>query len=125
VTVYATASELEARLSPAYTAPTLEDANIVLQKASEVIDEATLGRAQSAYDDDVDGDYGWRVVLSNAVCDQVEFWLEVGEEHDVASLRGSLVAGRVQIHPVAGKVGDRAKRTLMMGGLLYRGVPSR
>lgn len=121
MTTYATYSELVARLSKTYQDVVFpeDDSAVVLQKASEVIDEATLYRAQPAYDTD---DAGVLLALSQAVCDQVEFWLEVGEEHDVTGLRGSLVSGRVQVHPVAGTLAPRAKRTLMQAGLYSSAV---
>ena len=120
--VYATVSDLTARLSAAYDVPDTAVAEKLLVRASEIIDWATLNRAQIFYEDDPDDDLGWRTTLKNATCDQVEFWLEVGEEHDVASMRGSIVSGRLQIHPTPPRLGDRAKQTLINGGLLYRGV---
>lgn len=120
MTVYATSEELTARLSAAYTVPL--NADQLLEKASEVIDEATLGRAGGYWDEDADGDLGYRSTLSKATCDQVEFWLEAGEEHDVDGLTGSVVSGRLQLHPTAMRLSTRAKRTLKMGGMLYRGV---
>lgn len=121
MTVYATEADLIARLSPSYS-PSSADATKLLTKASEVIDEATLGLAAQAWADDPTDANKWRTTLKNATCDQVEFWLEVGEEHDVQTLGGSVVSGRLQIHPVAPVLGRRAARTLKMGGLWWRGV---
>lgn len=119
MTTYATYAELLARLSPTYTAESEEDSLLVLGKASELIDLETLGRAQMAYDTE---EAAIRAELSKAACDQVEFWLEVGEEHDVSGLRGSLVGGRVQVHPVSGTLGPRPRRTLQNAGILWRGA---
>lgn len=118
--VYASYADLTARVSETYDSvlPDEDTANRMLVKASEVIDDATLYRAQLAYDLDQDGA---RDALAQATCDQVEFWLEVGEEHDVTGLRGSLVSGRVQVHPVAGTLAPRARRTLLRAGL-YSGA---
>ena len=126
---YASMYDLEDRLSSHYTMPL--NADQLLEKASELIDEATLGRAQVAYDsgdDDTPADSDYTVdtlarqALARAVCDQVEFWIEVSETHDVAGLSGSLVAGRLQIHPVPNLLAVRARRTLRNAGLIWHGV---
>jgi hypothetical protein len=123
-TLYATEEELEARLSVQYDTPS--NATQLIEKASELIDEVTMGRAQGAWDDeDSEDNEDNRRALSRAVCDQVEFWVEVSESHDVAGLTGSLVAGRVQIHPVARVLSNRARRTLRNAGLLWLGVSVR
>lgn len=121
MTVYATYADLQARLSATYLAviPTEADAEMLLVKASELIDDMSLYRAQPAYDT---GEDDVLEALAQATCDQVEFWLEVGEEHDVTGLRGSLVSGRVQVHPVAATLAPRAKRTLMRAGLFSGAV---
>jgi hypothetical protein len=119
---YATPAELTARLSPAYTAPSGQDALIYLQKASELINYATLGRAQILFTED-DPDEDILEVLSTATCDQVEFWLEAGEEHDVVGLPkgSSLQGGRVQVQRMPGYLGQRARRTLIQAGLTWAG----
>jgi hypothetical protein len=120
VTTYATEDDLNARISATYQVPA--NAEQLLAKASELIDEATLSRAQDAYDS---SDEDASSAVTRATCDQVEFWIEVSENFDVAGLRGSLVAGRLQIHPVPYLLGVRAKRTLRNAGLLWAGVAVR
>jgi len=118
---YATATDLEARLSDAYAMPA--NPTKLLEKASELIDYATLGRADLCFNrvpPFVDSKQ--RQAVINATCDQVEFWLETGEEHDVLGLHGSLMAGRVQAQNLPGYLGPRAARTLETAGLLYQGV---
>lgn len=121
MTDYASDYDLELRLGALYTMP--DNAMELITKASELIDEATFGRAQVAWDntDDIE-DSDDRRALSNAVCDQVEFWIEVSPSHDVAGLTGSLVAGRIQIHPVSRVLSNRARRTLRNAGLFWLGV---
>lgn len=114
---YATTPELTARLSSAYTTPA--DAANLLAKASELIDYATLGRAEAVYGG---SDAAAKTLLSNATCDQVEYWLEVGEEKDVVGLHGSLMSGRLQIGKLPPTLGPRAARTLRRAGLLWAGV---
>lgn len=119
---YATVAELRARVSPTYAAsPDIADdarALNLLEAASDLIDEATMNRASLVDVDDVDT----LELLAKATCDQVEFWLDVGPEHDVVGLTGSLVAGRVQVHPVPKTLGPRARRQLRRAGLTWAGV---
>lgn len=122
---YATVAELRARVSAPYVShPDIAadaDAQKLLDKASELIDFETMNRASLVDVTDTDA----LAALSKAACDQVEFWLEVGESHDVVGLTGSLVAGRVQVHPVAKRLGPRARRALQSIGLGWLGVGAR
>lgn len=135
---YATALDLEERLSPGYVMPSEENALIMLRKASEVVDYATLGRAGrlwsatgSGSGDPVPGYTSerlarYREAITQATCDQVEFWLETGEEHDTLGLPkgSSLQGGRVQVQRMPGYLGQRARRTLLSAGLMWAGVSS-
>lgn len=115
---YATEDDLTARLSSAYTTP--PDAATLLAKASELVDHVTRGRAEVAWE--ADDASATAVALTKATCDQVEYWLEVGEEHDVVGLKGSLQGGRVQLSPVPGALGPRTRRTLLTAGLIWAGA---
>lgn len=147
---YADNYELEAWLGTAYLMP--DDVDRVLARASEVVNDWTLGRAEYFFTDPV-GVYAAGAVyrpspgvgsprpflttpvvpirrdititrasilaaLSNATCAQVEFWLEVGEEFDVASLGSgaSVQAGRVQVNRLPNFIGRRAARILREAG---------
>lgn len=122
---FATTEQLTARLSSSYAVPA--DATKLLVKASELIDYATMGWAQRAFDDDSDTDDANAKIagLADATCDQVEYWLEVGEEHDVVGLRGSLQGGRVQVQRMPGYLGQRTLRTLIRLGIYYGGITAR
>lgn len=122
---YSTPADLAARLSPGYAMPSDQDATILLQKASELIDYFTMGRAQRSFAEAGSGD-DILDALSDAACDQVEFWLEAGEEHDVLGLpkNSSLQGGRVQVQRIPGQLGQRARRTLTQAGLLWAGARS-
>lgn len=120
---YATYAQLIARLSPGYTAPSSSDAAKLLVKASELIEYATLGRSQVAWEEDDES--AASAAATKAACDQVEYWLEVGEEHDVLGLRGSLQGGRVQIQRLPPALGQRAIRTLIQAGLLWGAAAAR
>lgn len=124
---YAEASDLPTFIQSQYLAfPAIvadEDADFLLLRASELIDEYTLNFAPQAYaDEEGDTETPQRDALKQAACEQVEFWLEVGPEHDVAGLRGSLVAGRLQVHPVAKTLGPVPHRTLRNAGLIWAGT---
>lgn len=127
MTDYATIDEVRARVDSVYAGYEIisdDDAlALAITKASELIDEHTLYRAPALYaDEDGEDEQPYRAALSVAVADQVEFWAEVGPEHDIAGLRGSVVAGRLQLHPTAPTLGPRAKRTLMNAGLYWSGA---
>ena len=127
MTTYATLDELRDRISDTYAAreEITDDgkATALLERASELMDHVTLGRAQVAYDsEETAGEQPYRETLSRATCDQVEFWMEAGPEHDIAGLTGSVVSGRLQIHPIAARLSVRAKQTLQNGGLFWTGV---
>ncbi len=127
MTTYATVAELRAKLREPYASmPEIaddDDAQDLLDEAASVIDEYSLARAQPAYDyEDGLTPTPYRDALRDATIYQVQFMLEVGPEHDVAGLKGSLVAGRLQLHPVAKTLGPRARRALQAGGLYWAGV---
>jgi hypothetical protein len=121
---YATTPDLTDRLSAAYAVPANSDQ--LLTKASELIDFATQGRAEwvfthAAYADGTSTAVAVAALLL-ATCDQVEFWLETGEEHDVLGLDGSLMGGRLQVQRMPGYIGPRPKRGLMQVGLYWAGA---
>ncbi len=116
---YATRAQLVARLSAAYTAPADPEATQLLMKASELIEYATLGRSAAVF---ASGTQAAKDLLANATCDQVEAWLEVGEESDVVGLTGMLQSGRLMIGKLPPRLGQRAARTLRRGGLLWSGA---
>lgn len=129
MTTYATVEELQTGVSSTYAGrPEIADAGEaqkLLDDASRLINQATMYRAEPAYASEVDNapdPTPYRDALRDATIAQIEFWLEVGPEHDVAGLRGSVVAGRLQVHPVAGTLAPRAKRYLREGRLYWAGA---
>ena len=124
---YATRDEVRARVDSTYAGYSIitidAELNDAILKASELIDEHTLNRAMPAYEsEELAGEQPYRDALARAVTDQVEFWAEVGPEHDVTGQRGSVVAGRFQLHPTSPTLSPRAKRTLMNAGLYWAGA---
>ena len=115
---FASHAELLARIDTSVY-PVPNDTTKLRRDASELIDFVSQGRAQVAFDSD---DATLKALLSDATCDQVEYWLEVGPEHDVVGLVGSLTSGRWSVSKVTPALGPRALRTLKRAGLFWSGV---
>jgi hypothetical protein len=92
-----------------------DDASRQLQRASELIDYATMGRTTGT---------GNAIPAKNATMAQVEFWMEAGEESDIYGAKNfrSHSIGGVSIQGRISELAPRAKRILSREGLLYRGV---
>ena len=115
---YATAAYLEEYLGEGYALPAEPDR--VLLRASEVLAEATFGRAGLVWHD-IDVDHpvdAYTNAIRDATCAQVEFWMETGEEFDVSGLQGSLSVGRMQIGQLPNHLAPRARRHLTRVGLI-------
>lgn len=116
---YATTAQLTAYLG--YPSPS--NATNLLERASDVIDYATMGRIDVT-------DTEQASVAQKATCQQVEYWLEVGVESDISGAEyKSISIGTFQAtYNTDGQgiksntLAPRARRTLFLGGMLYRGV---
>jgi hypothetical protein len=115
----ATAADLANHLAEGIEAPTGAEADRMLLRASELIDFVTSGASERAW---ITDDVGWQSVLTRATVEQCEYWLEVGEEHDVVGLTGNAQAGRLMISHLPGRLGPRALRTLLHYGLYWAGA---
>lgn len=118
---YASVEDLTAFLGVDYVVPETVEANRILQRASEIVSYATIGLAsaywhtitvEAPHDD-------WTEALRDATCAQVEFWLEVGEEHDIVGLTGLLIAGKFHVSELPERLAPRAKLFLVEAGLLH------
>jgi hypothetical protein len=92
-----------------------DGAEHLLDRATELIDEHIV----STYDIDDDD---VKAALADATCAQVEFWLEVGEEHDVSGQRGQISVAGLQISKLPPTLALRARRALTRENLLSRSV---
>lgn len=116
---YATPADLAGYLRSG-TAPS--DAARLLARASELIDEAVMPNQ-------IDLDNTEHVAAaSKATCLQVEWWLEEGEQRDTHGPVSQLTASKTQ--EVMGRsaptyLAPRARRVLLLAGLLYRGCSER
>lgn len=112
---YATPDELAEFLRS--TAPA--DAQRLLERASEVVDEKVRARFTIDQDTSLPTDEDTAAALRDAACAQVEFWGEVGEDHDLAGLFGSGVAvGNLRVDKLPPDLAPRARRILLTAGLL-------
>lgn len=100
----------------------------LLERASDLMDDVVvipyLDSDGNFIDEDTNGDSDYRDSLKDAVCAQVEFWLEVGEEHDITNQRGQITVSGLQISKLPDTLADRAKRALGRSGLLNRSIGS-
>lgn len=121
VMVYATKADLADYIGVEETNLPV-DAERLLERASELMDAAALGRIDPNNAEHIE-------VVKKATCAQVEFWVQAGEQQDVAGPIEGYRIGGVQIQYGSGEsrvgptvLAPRAKRYLFMSGLLYRGV---
>lgn len=122
MTPYADQTALAAWL-PTGTVPPA-DAGRLLARASELLD-ATVRQPFTVGPDGLPTDPAIAQALSDACCAQVEFWLEVGEEHDVQGQFGvindagyAVTVGTLSMSALPPEVGARARRILVTAGLL-------
>lgn len=92
-----------------------EDSTRLLQRAVEVIETYTMGRI-----DKVNAKHA--EAAKTAVCAQVEYWIEVDESTDKTGAPDSYSAGSFSMSGKLPELAPRAKRPLLLAGLLYRGV---
>lgn len=110
---HATAAELAAWLGSDTPPP---DADRLLERASRLIDSHVT--AGYKVDDNGDpSDTQMREALRDATTAQVEFWLGVGEEHDVEGIRGEISTPGASF-ALPPDLGPRARRELTLAGLL-------
>lgn len=120
---HAVKADLEAYVGAAVTLPSDAEIDRLLDRASELIDEITLIRC-------VDADNADQTeALNAATCAQVEYWLQAGEPRGMEGSVQSYSVGSVQVTYGAGnrrpELASRARRHLLLAGLLYRGVTVR
>lgn len=107
--MYATLTELADYLG---TDPP-DNADKLIRDASTLIDYATMGRIDPTEHADTARD---------AVCAQVEYWLELGPEYGVTGPVAGFSIGSLTINGAYPQLAPRARQILLPAGLLYRGV---
>jgi hypothetical protein len=117
---YATEAQL-AEWLPSGTSVT--DAARLLRRASEVLDSFAVASWTIVEETGLPSETTIATPLAEACCAQVEFWLEVGEEHDLTGLAGSGVAvGNLRVDHLPPELAPRAARILANAGLLSPGL---
>ena len=112
---YATREQLVDYLPSHISEP--DDADRLLQRASERVDEFILSPFDIDSETSLPTDETIAEALVNAVCAQVEFWAEVGEEHDVDGIRGDMSLNGVS-YSSPPTLAPRARSFLTQGGLM-------
>lgn len=132
---YATKDQVVAWLGEAHTAPDDAEVTRLIARASEQIYVSTNKLSERAWLGmllaDFFGGYvdpltlptpltqaDYQLGLANAVCAQIEFWLEWGEDHNVVGLTGSAASGKVSVSMLPPQLAVRAGTQLAMLGLL-------
>lgn len=115
---YAVASDAEDFMSADVWSVVEADADRLLLRASELLDE----KVRLPFAIDVDGlptDPDIAVALRDACCAQLEFWAEVGEEHDTGGMANRQASiGHLSLQQLPPELGPRARRILAVAGLL-------
>lgn len=96
------------------------DADRLLRRASERVDDFVLAGFGLDPFTGLPSDGVVAQALADATCAQVEFWMEVGEEHDVDGIRGGIsVPGSSYESPP--NLAPRARSFLNRAGLMNVG----
>lgn len=113
---YATADEL-ASYVPATAS--LDDADRLLERATELIDDKVRASFDLVDETNLAANESVAAALRDAVCAQVEFWLEVGEEHDIEGLADRQVSIQgLSLAALPPELAPRARRIMRSCGLL-------
>lgn len=116
---YATSDDVEDFVSEDVWLAVVDlDVDRLAARATELIDSKV--RAAFAIDDDgIPTESTIAEAFRDAVCAQIEFWMEVGEEHDTAGMAGRQVSvGHFSIDHLPPELAPRARRILDGQGLL-------
>lgn len=115
---YATPADLTSYLPDTVDSP--EDAARLLERASERVDDFVLAGFALDPVTQLPRDAGVAEALRLAACAQVEFWMEVGEAHDIDGIRGGISVPGVQ-YASPPTLAPRARSFLAQAGLMTVG----
>ena len=116
---YATTTDLASYLGVTVASLPTNSA-ILLERASELIDYYTFNKIQVSIPTEAN-------VAKRATCQQVEYWFQVGEDNDVTGNQYKQISigtwnASFRDDFKMPTIAPRAKRTLFLGGMLFRGV---
>jgi len=115
--IYATADQVAEYLAKEASALPA-DIDRLLARASKMVDTRTLNRIDSTDADHLSA-------AQEAVCAQIEYWIENNEETEFSGPIRSQMAGKtLTVYAGNGnpRLAPRAKDALLLAGLLYSGV---
>ena len=118
---YATFAELETYLGDRVPLPIQPEAERLLDRATELIAAKTGHWAEYYWvEPRLATPTTYQSALTMAAVRQVEFWLEVGEEHDIVGLTGDVTesAGRHMTTKLPQRLAPRARDILADVGLM-------
>lgn len=98
-----------------------DDIERQISRAEEIIDEVTRGRIDTDNTDHMEA-------AKKANCAQIEYWLSMGEDMDISNMPHNFSIGSFSMgsgnsgQSDMPKLSPRARRHLLMAGLLYSGV---
>lgn len=119
---YATPEELQEYIGGRYQLPM--DVELLLRDASRLLDRQSLDKVFWEWADPLpDPLTDEQSFIKEAVCAQVEYWLELGEEQSVAPQPDDVQLGALHL-PRPQRLAPKAVDALNAVGLLYRGVPT-
>lgn len=114
---YATADQLGAFTSDDFDLDG-DEASRILTRASELLDSKIRVPFSVDTETDLPTDTDIATALADACCAQVEFWVGVGEDHDVEGLAGRQVGiGHLSLSALPPELAPRAARILRVSGL--------
>lgn len=95
------------------------DSSRLLDRASELVDYYALGRIDATNTDHI-------AAAVSAVCAQVEYWQNQGEDEDLKRPISGYATGKTQVQFADGgshsRLAPRARQALLKAGLLYAGA---
>jgi hypothetical protein len=111
---HATIDELENYIGT--TAP--DDADRLLQRASELVDTRVFGFYEIDSVTDLPADARVREALRDATCAQVEWWLATGDEKEATARFAFPGIGSLNLRTTGRRIAPRAADHLRLAGLL-------
>ncbi len=119
---YVTAEELAEYIGGRYDLSV--DTGLLLRDASRLVDNVTIHKAFYEWRDPLpDPLTDEQSMIKEAVCAQIEYWLEIGTEQSVDPQTGPVQIAALSL-PDRSRLAPKAREALNSVGLLYRGVPT-
>lgn len=116
---YATEADLAEFLAGSgYTAPAGTAATRLLARASELLDDVVTRPYPVAAVTGLPTEADVAAAMSDAACAQVEFWLEVGDDHDVTGLANRQTSIGHLTLTMPPELAPRAARILRGAGMM-------